>query len=134
MNLKPRNARAGTLPNAKSVGILASQLSKYFAPASFLLAPGARASAAGGRNVAISTQTQNKPKSQDGTVLSMSVTPGVINWSFTENFTAPPAISAIPEGSGAATLYVDSVTTTGCVVKSTNGADTRLVHLTAIQT
>lgn len=114
-----RPQRLSELLGSSDIAFLANRLQQFFVPTA----------AIGG--LTATTGTSTTATVQDAATIALSS--GVLNWSFKKNFTAPPAVTATPEGTGTGQLYVDSVATGGCVVKSTNGADNRTVHLTATQ-
>lgn len=121
--------------NRSHLAQLARLLAPFFLPASSSQPPTADPNATGGRVIAVTTKTQNKPRLQDATVLTL--VGGELVWSYAVNFTAPPSVTATPQGpppSAGATLYVVSpVGTNEVIVKSTDSSDTRVVHLAASQ-
>lgn len=102
-----------------TIAFLANRLQSYFVPGAAI------------SGLTATTSTSTTSGIQDAATLKM--TSGVLNWSFKKNFTVPPAVTATPEGTGTGQLYVDSVTTSGCVIKSTNSGDNRTIHLQAVQ-
>ena len=115
---------------------LVKLIAPNFLPASMSQPPTADPTNTGGRIIAVTTSTQNKPKVQDSAVIALG-TGGQLDWSFKAKFSEPPSVTATPQGappSAGTTLYVVSpVETNGAIVKSTDTADRRTVHLQATQ-
>lgn len=124
------------LGNRADLATLARLLAPFFLPASSSQPPTASSDATGNRVIAITTKTQNKPRLQDAATLNLGAG-GQLEWSYDVAFTAPPSVTATPEGpppsAGAQVYVVPPVGTNAVIVKSTDSSDRRPVHLAASQ-
>ncbi len=119
-----------------TIGALASRLSSYFAPASYLQAPKSSPASTGGRTVAATNKqlAASKPRPSDAAAIALVA--GTLTWNFSTKFVVKPIVTWGAAGappSAGTTLYVDvaSFSNTTVIIKSTDATDHRTVYLQA---
>lgn len=121
------------LDGVRSVQELVGRLSPYFLSSSLGSAPGASASATGGRTVALTNRSSSsQPRPQDTTTIALVA--GTLTWTFATKFVKAPIVLFAPVGvpPTGAVLYIASVAPNAVTITSTVNTDTRTVDLFAV--
>ena len=118
----------------RSIQELVARLQPFFLSSSLGSAPGASATATGGRTVVTTNRgaVASQPRPQDST--SIALVAGTLTWTFTTKFVNSPIVTFSPVGvpPSGATLYVSAEAPNAVTITSTVNTDTRTVNLSAV--
>lgn len=130
-----RQITKATLDGVRTIPELVSRIAPFFLSSSMAQPPGASLSNTGNRTVVLTNKNTTIPTVAPSDSTTIKLVAGSLTWTYTTKFNQQPIVTWGVEGSppsAGTTLYISAVSNASVTVKSTDGTDTRTVHLNAV--